>query len=257
MVRSKTDNEKGTEPPKLTHKVWTVGSIPATDKDFLEWCKLQIKKRSTVTMMNLYVQQLNIENEVLHERQKKAQKEQVHSAETAEVIPAYDPAETFTASGTDGTPLNILDPQIIPSPTSLNISNPSPQNNISPPNLELPSQISPNLPPSDLLPLAAARTDQEQEQQRSEQNLNANNLTMSQALELFELLQSRRAADVVRPPTIEAHSPLFMNSTFINTMTRKFLKTEFVALCRTWGSDSNEWRPPLRLVQQQNVTTST
>jgi hypothetical protein len=38
----------------------------------------------------------------------------------------------------------------------------------------------------------------------SERNLNANNLTMSQALELFELLQSRRAADVVRPPTIEA-----------------------------------------------------
>jgi hypothetical protein len=132
-------------------------------------------------MMNLYVQQLNIGNEVLHERQKKVQKEQVHSAETAEVIPASDPAETFTASGTDGTPLNILDPQIIPSPTSLNISNPSPQNNTSPLNLELPSQISPNLPPSDLLPPAAARTDQEQGQQRSEQNLNANNLTMSES----------------------------------------------------------------------------
>ena len=42
------------------------------------------------------------------------------------------------------------------------------------------------------------------EEQRSEQNLNANNLTMSQALELFELLQSRRAADVVKPPIIEA-----------------------------------------------------
>ena len=42
------------------------------------------------------------------------------------------------------------------------------------------------------------------EEQRSEQNLNANNLTMSQALELFELLQARRAADIVRPPTIEA-----------------------------------------------------
>ncbi len=42
------------------------------------------------------------------------------------------------------------------------------------------------------------------EEQRSEQILNANNLTMNQALELFDLLQAKRAAEVVRPPTIEA-----------------------------------------------------
>jgi hypothetical protein len=150
MVRSHTDDDKGTEPSKLTPKVWTVGSIPATDKDFLEWCKLQTNKRSTVAMMKLYVQQLNIGSEVLHERQKKAQKEQVRSAETAEVIPASDPAETSTASGTDGTPLNILNPQLTPSPTSLNIPNPSPQNNTSPLILENPSQQS-HLTPSILI----------------------------------------------------------------------------------------------------------
>ena len=157
-------------------------------------------------MMKLYVQQLNIESIMLHERQKKEQKEQLHLADTAEAILSSEPAETLTASIADDISLNIPtpNPQNIPSPTSLNISNPRPQSNTSPPNLELPSQISPNLPPSDLLPPAAARTDQEQGQQRSEQNLNANNLTMSQALELFELLQSRRAADVVRPPKIEA-----------------------------------------------------
>jgi hypothetical protein len=206
MVRSETDNDKGTELLKLTHKVCAVGSIPATEKGFLKWCGHQTKKRSTLVMMKLYVQQLNIESIMLHERQQKEQKEQLHLADTAEAILSSEPAERLTTSIADDFSLNIPtpNPQNIPSPTSLNISNPSPQNNTSPPNLELPSQISPNLPPSDLLPQAAARTDQEQGQQRIDQNLNANNLTMNQALELFELLQSRRAADVVRPPTIEA-----------------------------------------------------
>ena len=112
MVRSHTDDDKGTDPPKLTRKVWTVGSIPATDKGFLEWCGLQIKKGTTVAMMNLYVQQVNIESIMLHERQQKEQKEQLHLADTAEAIPASDPAETFTAAGTVATPLNIPNPQI-------------------------------------------------------------------------------------------------------------------------------------------------
>jgi hypothetical protein len=42
------------------------------------------------------------------------------------------------------------------------------------------------------------------EERRSEQIVNANSLTLSQASELFELLLSRRAAEMVRPPTIEA-----------------------------------------------------
>ncbi len=42
------------------------------------------------------------------------------------------------------------------------------------------------------------------EEQRSEQIINANSLTMDQASELFALMLSRRAAEVVRPPTIEA-----------------------------------------------------
>jgi len=104
MVRSHTDDDKGTDPPKLTRKVWTVGSIPATDKGFLEWCGHHIKKRTTLAMMKLYVQQLNIESIMLHERQQKEQKEQLHLADTAEAIPASDPAETFTAAGTDGNP---------------------------------------------------------------------------------------------------------------------------------------------------------
>ncbi len=37
MVRSATDDDKGTAPPKPFHKLWTMGSIQANDKGFLEW----------------------------------------------------------------------------------------------------------------------------------------------------------------------------------------------------------------------------
>jgi hypothetical protein len=100
--------------------------------------------------------------------------------------------------------------QNISSPVSQNISNPVPQNiqavgwipaSL---NLEPPPQISPSQPSLTLSPPTATRTEQEQGSRSAIQNLNANNLTMNQALELFELLQSRRAAETVRPSTIEA-----------------------------------------------------
>jgi hypothetical protein len=37
MVRSETDNDKGTAPPKPVRKIWTTGSISASDKDYVEW----------------------------------------------------------------------------------------------------------------------------------------------------------------------------------------------------------------------------
>ena len=93
MVRSHMDDDKGSDSPKLTRKVWTVGSIPATDKDFLEWCEHQTKKRTTLSMMKLYTQQLNLVAIMLHEQQQKEQKEQLHLAETAEAIPSPEPTE--------------------------------------------------------------------------------------------------------------------------------------------------------------------
>jgi hypothetical protein len=130
MVRSHTDDNKGTEPPRLTPKVWTVGSIPVTDKDFLDWCGHQTKKRTAFSMMKLYVQQLNIEAIMLHERQQKEQKEQSHLAETAEAVLSSEPAESLTTSTTEDTPMNIPIPNLqnISSPASQNISNPNPQN---------------------------------------------------------------------------------------------------------------------------------
>ncbi len=106
--------------------------------------------------------------------------------------------------GTNGTTMNIPNPENISSPNTQNIPESQPQEQSTAPIPELPSQNSPSLSPPSLLPPTAARTEQEQEEQRTIQNLNANNLTINQALELFELLQSRRAAEVVKPPTIEA-----------------------------------------------------
>jgi hypothetical protein len=96
MVRSHTDDNKGTETPRLAPKVWTVGSIPVTDKGFLDWCEHQTKKRTALSMMKLYVQQLNIGAIVLHERQQKEQKEQSHLVETAETVLSSEPAESLT-----------------------------------------------------------------------------------------------------------------------------------------------------------------
>ncbi len=76
---------------------------------------------------------------------------------------------------------------------------------------ENPLQNSPTLLPSrasttTAVPAAPVTQspDQEQGEQRARANLNANRLTMEQALELFELMQARRSVDVEKAPTVEA-----------------------------------------------------
>ncbi len=61
MVRSSTDGNKGTALPKPIHKLWTMGTIPVTDKGFLGWYEQQpqhVRKHGTAYCMNLYVQNL-------------------------------------------------------------------------------------------------------------------------------------------------------------------------------------------------------
>jgi hypothetical protein len=150
-------------------------------------------------MMKLYVNKLNVREHMLYERQLKEQKEQMASATIAgdnDLVSPNEPLEMATPSEESEAPMNNPNPQNIPIPSPQNI-----------PPLPVPdhsSQNSSHLPPPSSSPSTAARSEQVLEEQRAEQNLNANNLTMSQALELFELLQSRRAADVVKPPIIEA-----------------------------------------------------
>jgi hypothetical protein len=68
MVRSHSDDNKGAESPRLSPKVWTVGSIPVTDEGFLRWYGYQTNKGTPLAMMTLYVQQLKLEAKMLHEQ---------------------------------------------------------------------------------------------------------------------------------------------------------------------------------------------
>jgi hypothetical protein len=184
MVRSDTDNDKGTAPPKPILKVWTMGSIPATDKDFLGWCEDQTKvlgtrsrNYGTLDAMKLYMQHLNLESRELYERQLKERKDQLLLTNPVDAVPTPEPSGTKAPDDTDGTTMNIPNPQNISSPNSQNISfpnsqnitspdsqnitspdsqnifNPGPQDDSAPPIVEPSSQISPTLP-------TAPRTDQ-------------------------------------------------------------------------------------------------
>ena len=147
-------------------------------------------------MMKLYVNQLNLETQMVYEQQVKKQKEQMHPTDAAEVIPSSEQAEALN--------IPIPNTQNISSPNTQNIPESQSQEQSTPPIQAHPSQNSPSLPPPYLLPPTAPRAEQVLGEQRIEQNINANSLTMNQAIELFELLRSRRTADIVRPPTIEA-----------------------------------------------------
>jgi hypothetical protein len=188
MVRSETDNDKGTAPPKPARRMYSMGSIPNTDEKFLEWCGYQTQKRGALEMMRLYVNQLNVEAHMLYERQNKEQKELIIAATNAtDELPAAELPEAN---------MNIPTPQIISSPNSQNIPQPQSQEQSTPLIPEHPSQNSPILSPPSSLPPTATRAERVLEEQRSEQILNANHLTMNQCVELFEQLQSRRAAEV-------------------------------------------------------------
>jgi hypothetical protein len=205
MVHSATD--KGTAPIKPIRKSWTIGSIPATDKGFLEWREdksLMSYGCNVLEGMVHYMNQLNFKSGERYELEMKEYKALLLSADPKDTNEDPDqtaePAKMKAPDGTNGTTMNIPNPQNISFPNTQNIPESQPQEQSTVPILELPSQNSPSLPPPSLLPPTAARTEQEQEEKRTIQNLNANNLTMNQALELFELLQSRRAAEVVKPP---------------------------------------------------------
>ncbi len=171
-----------------------------------------------------YVNQLNFESGERYELEMKEYRVLLLSADPKDTGEDHDqtaePAKIKASDGTNGTTMNILNTQNIPTPNPQNILPLLPQNISSPDlqniqavgwipaplNIEPPPRISPSQPSPTLSPPTATTIEQEQEGQSTVQNLNASNLTMNQALELFELLQSRRAAEIVKPPTIEAAS---------------------------------------------------
>ncbi len=127
-----------------------MGSIPANDEDFLEWCKDQSLLSYGLGVreaMVVYMDQLNLESSERYEREMKEHKAWLLSSKSGdtEENPVQsnepEPSETKAPDGTDGTTMNIPNPQNIffpnsqniPSPDSQNIPNPGPQNNSAPP----------------------------------------------------------------------------------------------------------------------------
>jgi hypothetical protein len=161
----------------------------------------------------LYVQHLNLESKSkeLYERQLKERRDYLHVTKPEDAVATPEPNETKAPDGTDGitlnnhTPQNISTPTPQITPTPQNITTPSSQKISPPPILDPPSQISSTLPLLASLPPTVPRTDQEQGEQRTGADLNVNRLTMDQALELFELLQARRAREADTPSAIVAH----------------------------------------------------
>ncbi len=138
MVRSAIDDNKGTAPPKPVRKIWTMGSIPATDKDFLVWCENQAQSRGTrsrnygtLDAMKLYVQHLNIESKMLYERQLKERKDQPHLTEpVVDAVPTPEPSGTKAPDDTDGTTRTFSPPipRTFSLPTPKTFQTPNPQN---------------------------------------------------------------------------------------------------------------------------------
>ncbi len=156
------------------------------------------------------MQHLNLESRLLYERQLKEHKEQLQLTNAVDAVPLPEHSEAKAPDCTDGTSQNISSPntQNIPSPNSQNISDTQTPEHSAPSILEppSPSQISSTVPRQASLPPASPSTDHDREQQGTVGNLNPNNLTMIEALELFELMHAnaKRARETHQPSTIEA-----------------------------------------------------
>ncbi len=158
IVHSATDKGKGTATIKPIRKSWTIGSIPATEKGFLEWREDQSLMSygcNVLEGMVHYVNQLNFESGERYEREMKEYKALLLSAETNDTDGDPDqttePAKVKALDGTNGTNMNIPIPQNISPPDTQNIPGSQSQEQSTPLILELPSQNSPNLPPPSLL----------------------------------------------------------------------------------------------------------
>ena len=177
-----------------------MGTVSATDEGYVKWVAQQpknITKNGTSYCMKLYMNNLNFQSQITYEQQLKEYKEKLQSMEVTEPTPAEEPISDLTVEGDKDHDLDTPIPLNISSPIPLNIPILQSQEHLSTPNSEHLSQNSPNFPPMPQVPPNTPG---------AEQNLNVNSITMSQALELFELMQAKRAGDVVKLATVEALS---------------------------------------------------
>ena len=167
MVRSTTDRNKGTAPPKPIRKIWTIGSISADDKGFLEWRKDQSLMSHGCTVLEgmvHYVNQLNFESEERYEREMKEYKALPLSAANNDTCNDPDqtaePAKLKALDDTSNTNMNIPTPQILPPHISQNIPEHSSQEQSTPLIPEHSSRNIPVLSPPSSVPTTAPRTEQ-------------------------------------------------------------------------------------------------
>ena len=174
-----------------------MGTVPSTDEGYVKWLGYQSKaitKNGTSYCMNLYINYLNCESQSAYEWQLQEYNEKLQEMKGTEHTPADEPIEDIAVEGDEDHDMNTPNPRNITSPNPLNIPKPQSSEQSSTPIPEHLSQNSPNLPPMPQVPPNTPG---------AEQNLNIHSLTMNQALELFELMQAKRAGDVVKHATVE------------------------------------------------------
>ncbi len=67
-----------------------MGTVPATDKGFIDWVAQQpkeVSKHGTAYCLNLYVQKLNFEERILYDQKLKEYNDKLLSLEGAEPTP--------------------------------------------------------------------------------------------------------------------------------------------------------------------------
>jgi hypothetical protein len=227
----------------LPTKVIVMGSIPIADNDFLAWQSVHCPRLGTRDAMLMYVRYLNGEDKIRFEQEMEQWKTYMrsrlppHQREHLEglmankdllsasvtelkavneilrhqiILATEDIAEHKALNETlsqtiiltpQNTPQNILSLQVVPN--SQNIPPPLEQSSPQIRPAPLPLEQSPSLnitqPVSEQMtgPPGTHRSP-------SPETLNANNLTMQQALDLFELLQARKSKEAEKSVTVEA-----------------------------------------------------
>jgi hypothetical protein len=204
MVKSATDDETGTAPgvrptrKPLPSKVIVMGSIPTADIDFLAWQSAHCPRFGTRDAMLMYVRYLNGEDRIRFEQEMEQWKTYMRSRLSPEQRKELEGLKArndeLDAAISEHKALYEARNEVIalsPQNNSQNVPPPleqsSPQIHSAPPPLEQPPSL--NIPQ----PIDEQMTDPPRTQRSpSPETVDANKLTMQQALELFELLQARK-----------------------------------------------------------------
>ena len=136
MVRSETDSDKGTAPPKPIRRLWTMGTVPATDKGFIDWVAPQpkeVSKHGTAYCMNLYVQNLNFEERILYDRQLKEYTTNFYQWKGQNLLRRLNLSKWSQLKAMMSITWTFPPPWTFPLPTPRTYQNPNPKNSRPPP----------------------------------------------------------------------------------------------------------------------------